>query len=160
MEIFLAIFAAIATFILLLYAIFSKKRKSGSLVHPMQENDRHILRQHVMFYKQLDELKQTEFESRMQHFLATTRITGVNTEVERMDQLLVAASAIIPIFGFHNWEYMNLNEVLLYPDSFDEHFNQQGDERTRLGVVGDGPYQNIMILSRHELRQGFTDNTG
>ncbi len=124
----------------------------------MHEEDRKLLEEHVVFYIDLNESEQLEFENRLQHFLATTRITGVNTDVERLDKVLIAASAIIPIFGFKDWEYINLNEVLLYPNSFDEDFNQEGDDRTRLGVVGDGPYQNIMILSKHELRQSFIDN--
>ena len=31
-------------------------------------------------------------------------------------RVLVAASAAIPIFGFHDWEYHRLREVLIYPD--------------------------------------------
>ena len=125
----------------------------------MQE-DRNLLQQYVSFYNQLDEKKKSSFEKRMEKFLTGVRITGINTDVERLDKLLIAASAIIPIFNFSNWEYMNLNEVLLYPKAFDERFNQEGDERTTLGVVGDGPYQNVMILSQQELRQGFINKSG
>ncbi len=123
----------------------------------MQE-DRNLLQQYVSFYNQLDEKKKGAFEERMAKFLTGVRITGINTDVERLDKLLIAASAIIPIFNFPDWEYMNLNEVLLYPGAFDEMFNQEGDERTRAGVVGDGPYQNIMILSKHDLRLGFMNS--
>jgi hypothetical protein len=115
---------------------------------------------YVTFYKDLDETRRTEFEYRIRHFLATTRITGINTEVEDLDKILIAVSAIIPIFGFKNWEYMNLNEVLLYPDSFNEDFQQKGEGRNTLDVVGTGPYQNIMILSRRNLREGFMPTTG
>ena len=152
--------AAIAVVVLLLYFIFSTKKKNIKSLQALDEDDRRLLREYVVFYSGLEEPKRLEFEDRLQHFLSTTRITGVNTKVERLDELLIAASAIIPIFGFNNWEYMNLNEVLLYPNAFDERFNQEGDERTTLGVVGDGPYQNIMILSQHELRQGFINKAG
>jgi Mlc titration factor MtfA (ptsG expression regulator) len=54
---------------------------------------------------------------------------------------------------------MNLNEVLLYPGSFGEKFNQEGAERTTAGIVGDGPYQNIMILSKDALRHGFMNKS-
>jgi len=143
--------------LVLLYIIFFTKRKSLKLFHFVQE-DRNLLQQYVSFYNQLDEKKKSSFEKRMEKFLTGVRITGINTDVERLDKLLIAASAIIPIFNFSNWEYMNLNEVLLYPGTFDEMFNQQGDERTRAGVVGDGPYQNMMILSKHHLRVGFINN--
>lgn len=159
-DILIAILASIAVFTLLLYLLFPRKKKTVAVTLPIPGEQRVLLKEYVAFYNQLNEPKQVEFENRMQHFLKSTRITGVNTDVEELDKVLVAASAIIPIFGFPDWEYINLNEVLLYPDSFNEQFAQEGDERTTLGVVGDGPYQNIMILSKHELRQGFLNKTG
>jgi MtfA peptidase len=151
-------------FLALLYVIFFNKPKPLKPFYLTQE-DKNALYKYVSFYSKLDENKKLEFENQVQNFLSKVRITGINTDVERLDELLIAASAIIPIFNFTKWEYINLNEVLLYPATFDEMFNQEGDERTRAGVVGDGPYQNIMILSKHDLRQGFinsnsTDNTG
>ena len=84
----------------------------------------------------------------------------MNTEVEDIDRMMIAASAVIPIFGFTDWEYINLNEVLLYPDHFNEKFAYEGEDRNTLGLVGDGPYQNIMILSKTALRAGFNDQSG
>lgn len=150
-------FAAIPALLFLLYFIFRKRHNRPRFVHPFNHDDRLILEEYVSFYAQLSEENKVAFENRMLQFLSTTKVTGVNTTAERVDELLIAASAIIPIFGFKNWQYMNLNEVLLYPNSFDEKFNLQGDERTRLGVVGDGPYQNLMILSKQALRYGFTN---
>jgi Mlc titration factor MtfA (ptsG expression regulator) len=160
MEIGLIVAASIAACIILLYAIFNQKKKRQFFLPSFTEEDRSILKEHVSFYNELDEAGTIEFENRVVHFLATTKITGVNCSVEQLDKLLIAASAIIPIFGFKDWEYMNLNEVLLYPDSFNEVFAQEGKGRTTLGVVGTGAYQNIMILSKHELRQGFLNKSG
>jgi hypothetical protein len=137
---------------LLRYRLSIKKETNSSLT----DHQIFLLKKYVPFFNTLNETKQEDFTNRMQHFIATTRITAVNTTVEDLDKILIAASAIIPIFGFENWEYMNLNEVLLYPDSFNEDFQQQGEDRNTLGVVGTGPYQNIMILSRRNLREGFT----
>ena len=67
---------------------------------------------------------------------------------------------MIPIFGFPGWEYVNLKEVLLYPDSFGEEFEQTGGDRNILGMVGHGAMNRIMILSQHELRQAFLNKTG
>jgi len=152
------IILAFVVALVLLYISLSHRRKPAKQLQPIQEKDRNLLQQYVSFYNELDKQKQSEFENRIEHFLCTVRITGINTKVERLDQLLIASSAIIPIFSFHNWQYMNLNEVLLYPGSFDEMFNQEGDERTRAGIVGDGPYQNIMILSKQEMREGFINS--
>ena len=72
---------------------------------------------------------------------------------------MVAASAIFPIFAFPDWQYINLNEVLLYPDSFNHDFEQSGSDRAVLGMVGDGALNGVMVLSRHELRQAFSNKT-
>jgi Mlc titration factor MtfA (ptsG expression regulator) len=157
-EKYILVVAAVPAFLFLVYIIF-RKRKQHKAIHLFNEEDRTVLKEYVDVYTGLDNSKQLEFENRMQHFLSTTRITGVNTEVERLDELLIAASAIIPIMGFPNWEYMNLNEVLLYPGSFGEKFSQEGAERNTAGVVGDGPYQNIMILSKDALRNGFINRS-
>ena len=121
---------------------------------------KNILQAQVPFYQQLNENKKTEFEERAAHFLTQVKITGVKTVVEDLDKVLIAASAIIPIFNFSGWEYPNLNEVLLYPDSFDHEFEQQGEGRNILGMVGSGALNHVMILSQFELRQAFLNETG
>ncbi len=132
-----------------------RRRRRNIPIHPIQLQDREVLENYVLFYTKLTEKEKIAFEYRMLDFLSTTTITGINIEVERMDELLIAASAIIPIFHFPWWRYINLHEILLYPAPFDHAFNQEGEERTIAGMVGDGPYQNMMILSRHDLRYGF-----
>ena len=145
----------IVLIILLLAAIFgipiiirNAKKKQVVVSGPMPDSYRLLLNEKVDFYKHLDQAKKTEFENRMQQFLSTTQITGVRTEVEDIDRVLIAAGAIIPIFGFADWEYVNLNEVLLYPDYFAEDFKQRGTGRDVLGMVGSGAMQNVMILSK------------
>jgi MtfA peptidase len=121
---------------------------------------KNILEERVPFYQQLNKNKQAEFEERAVHFLTQVKITGVKTMVEDIDRVLVAASAIIPIFNFTGWEYQNLNEILLYPDSFSHEFEQQGEGRNILGMVGSGAMNHVMILSQFELRQSFSDESG
>jgi Mlc titration factor MtfA (ptsG expression regulator) len=144
----------------LLIKNFYWKKKTVPVQQPLPESYRLILEQYVVLYNGLDPEKKKEFESRMQSFLSHVRITGVGTTVEDEDRALVAASAIIPIFAFPDWEYINLNEVLLYPDSFNETFSQEGSDRHTLGVVGTGPYQNVMILAKNELRNDFMNKSG
>jgi Mlc titration factor MtfA (ptsG expression regulator) len=118
-----------------------------------------ILSENVDFYEKLSFEKKKEFKERSMKFLACTRITGVGTTVEDLDKVLIAASAIIPIFGFPGWEYPNLKEVLLYPEHFDDEFKQTGQDRNILGMVGNGPYNNVMILSQRDLREAFYNKT-
>ena len=144
----------------LLLLFLSRSKKKIIPVHPIPGSYKTILAEQVPFYQILDENRKQEFETRIQHFLATTRITGVKTTVEDIDRMLIAASAVIPIFNFPGWEYVNLHEVLLYPGSFDHEFQQEGDYRSIIGMVGSGAMNHVMILSQHELRQAFINKTG
>jgi Mlc titration factor MtfA (ptsG expression regulator) len=109
----------------------------------------------VSFYKKLDETDRKKFEERAQEFLNKIKITGVNCEVEELDRILIASSAIIPVFHFPNWNYRNLDEVLLYPLPFNANFSTEGDETHIQGMVGNGFMDRKMILSKTSLRQGF-----
>ena len=150
----------IIAIVVLLVSILLRERRKPVLIKPMDESYKQLLIQYVLFYQQLDETKKVEFEKRVQHFLSKVRITGIKTIVEDMDKVLVAASAVIPIFNFPGWEYVQLNEVLLYPNTFNHEFEQEGADRSILGMVGNGAMNGVMILSQHELRQDFINKTG
>lgn len=158
--IILLIVAVLVIAYLALPSIISKfKKEAPAITAPLPSNFRLLLNEQVSFYKQLNPSKKTEFENRMQLFLSRVKITGVRTTVEDIDRVLIAAGAIIPIFGFPDWEYINLHEVLLYPDAFSDGFDQKGKDRDILGMVGSGAYQDIMILSQQQLRAGFENAT-
>ena len=142
------------------YMVKFLQKKKVKVTQPVPPLLKTILQEQVPFYQQLNENRKTEFEERTIHFLTQVKVTGVKTVVEDLDRVLIAASAIIPIFNFQGWEYPNLNEVLLYPDSFDHEFEQQGDDRNILGMVGSGALNQVMILSQFELRQAFINETG
>jgi Mlc titration factor MtfA (ptsG expression regulator) len=120
---------------------------------------RKILLQKVAFYNALAQNEKAVFEFRVQEFLVNHKVTGINTEVDITDRLLVACSAIIPVFAFPKWHYDNLFEVLIYPNSFNENFETAGEERRILGMVGTGYMDGKMILSRKALRQGFENES-
>jgi Mlc titration factor MtfA (ptsG expression regulator) len=85
---------------------------------------------------------------------------AIRTVVDDTTQVLVAASAIIPIFHFDHWEYSRLSEVLVYPGSFDENYRTgQEGARDMLGMVGAGHLSGVMILSKPSLLAGF-ENAG
>ncbi len=150
----------IAFILAIMFAVRFLRKKKTTVTDPVPVQLKKILEDRVPFYQQLQTNRQTEFEERAAHFLSLVKITGVKTVVEDIDRILIAASAIIPIFNFPGWEYRNLHEVLLYPDSFDHEFEQQGEGRNILGMVGTGAMNHMMILSQFELRQAFTNKTG
>ncbi len=154
---FIVLLIGIVLFVYLAFAALKKKQRP--LAESLPANYKELLLKHVAFYQKLDEEQKTAFAKRLQHFLATTTITGAGTEVEDLDRVLIGASAIIPIFAFPDWEYVNLEEVLLYPETFSQSFEQQGSGRNILGMVGTGVMNNTMILSKHALREGFSNKT-
>jgi len=153
----------IALLVFILFFIFYKKpQKTISL----PANFREILMEHVSYYSRLNEKNKLRFQEKIKQFLSYVRIDGIDTTVLELDKLLVAASAVIPIFGFEKWKYHNLRNVLLYPESFNrEEFLASGYEKNTMGMIGNGPMQRVMILSKPALRSGFmnkasTANTG
>jgi len=120
---------------------------------------RKIIQNKIAFYAALSTDEKTRFEYKIQEFLLNYRITGISTSINIEDKLLVAASAIIPIFEFPNWRYNDLHEVLLYPDSFNENFETSGKDRRILGMVGTGYMNNTMILSKRALHHGFSNES-
>jgi Mlc titration factor MtfA (ptsG expression regulator) len=121
----------------------------------LPENYQELLTDYVNFYRQLNEEGKAKFEKRIEHFLAAVKITGVNAVVEDLDQILIASGAIIPVFAIPDWQYINLHEVLLYPGAFNEDFEQGGSDRPVAGMIGTGAMQNVMIITKWQLRQGF-----
>jgi len=120
-----------------------------------------ILRERVTFFTALDNAGKVRFRQLVQVFLDEVRITGIRTEVDATIRILVAASAVIPIFGFQDWEYHRLREVLIYPDAFDDAYRTRGgsDEQI-LGMVGLHHLSGVMILSKPALLAGFAPQPG
>jgi len=122
---------------------------------PFPERFKTILNKEVVFYKNLNTADQSIFEYKIQEFLLNHRITGIECDLTIADNLLVAASAVIPIFRITNWNYSNLYDVIIYPDTFNHNHEVTGDNRGILGMVGTGYMEGKMILSIKALRHGF-----
>lgn len=136
---------------------YLSQKKQDAL--PLPVNYPQLLDEHVSYYRSLSDEKKKLFEERVNHFLHHIRIEGVGTTVDDLDKVLVASSAIIPIFGFDDW-YYPLTNVLLYEDRFDTDFQTTGDERNILGMVGEGgALQSTMVLSKPALHEGFANET-
>lgn len=155
---------AIAILLIVLFvSLKSKKRdKTVSLDKVVVPEHWHqLLLKHVLFYQKLNSNDQKLFCSKMVSFLNETNIEAIHFDLEELDRLLIAASAIIPVFRFPNWRYFNLSTVLIYPDYFDNdlQFDAQVEGRTIGGLVGTGRFEKQMILSRKALHLGFSNKT-
>lgn len=147
----LIIFVIVIVFGLKLY--FKKERLIRNFQMPVDTH--RILLDNVTFYRNLDDEQKLVFESRIKDFLQHVSITGIGTDVEDLDRILIASGAIIVIFGFPGWKYNNISEILLYKDAFDEEYHLEGNDRNILGMVGDGPLHRQMLLSQASVRASF-----
>jgi Mlc titration factor MtfA (ptsG expression regulator) len=148
----LQIFFALALILLIILFVFRPKRMEA-IAWP--ENYQDLLGDYVLFYANLNEEGKHIFEEKFRKFLSAVRLTGAGAQVEDLDRVLIGAAAVIPVFYIPDWEYVNLREILVYPGNFNTEFEQQGTDRMISGMVGSGALQNVMILSKWELRQGF-----
>lgn len=133
-----------------------QRRRKVILKEAFPSEWRNFLNKKVRFYKKLDQPQKREFEKDVQVFLSEIKITGVKTSVDEELRLLIAASAVIPIFGFKNWTYSRLKEVLVYPKAFKRDFLNSDEGGNVLGMVGNGFMSQVVILSKPAIIQGFT----
>ncbi len=112
----------------------------------------------VTFYRVLSEEHKLLFEQRVSLFLQTTEIEVGQFTVSDEDRLLVAASAVIPVWGFSKWHYFNLNAVYLLPASFNTNFECGQPDSNITGMVGTGPMAGKLALCRPALHQGFENS--
>jgi Mlc titration factor MtfA (ptsG expression regulator) len=149
---------ALAIVIIVLIYFFILKKSAAQWHSPLLKQ---LLTQHIAFYNNLNNEDKNVFEQRVQRFLTDVHIEGLGFEIHDIDSIMVASSAVIPIFGFKGWTYRNVTNVLLYPDTFNNEFQFEGTEdRNILGMVGSGYMNGQMILSRSALLKGFSKNSG
>jgi len=143
----------------LLFKYASSKKKNPPLENLISSNTiiEDILETKVLFYRKLKQEHKTEFVSRIIKFLEEKTITGIDTTVSDKDRILVAASAIIPMFAFPYYNYPGVNEILLYPNSFDSAFHTEQSVRGKniLGMVGNGYMNGLVLLSKPDLENAF-----
>ncbi|KQC00804.1 zinc-dependent peptidase [Pedobacter sp. Hv1] len=144
----------------LLVALYFILRKKKVVAQALSDSDRQLLNNNVDYYVELTNSKKLLFEQKIALFLSAVKIEGVGLSITPLDRLLVASSAVIPIFGFNDWQYKNLSNVVLYPDTFNRDFQFEGGERNIMGMVGTGYMNGQMILSQSALHHGFSKSAG
>ena len=92
---------------------------------------------YVAFFRALDETQQSRFRNLVKIFVDEVPITGIRTDADETTRALVAASAVIPVFGFDDWEYSGLGEVLIYPT-----------RRIAFDIQGSTSYQRLRLHRR------------
>jgi len=152
-------FAAIISFGIYELLTWKLRRRRKILAKPFPTKWLEVLEREVIFYRALNPAEQLRFRREMQVFLGEKLVTGIKTQIDETTRVLVAASAIIPIFGFPDWEWDQISEVLVYPSRFSEDFETDDSGRhSILGMVGTGAMNRMMILVKPDLIQGFRNS--
>lgn len=152
----------LATALLLFVAYqLKKKRKLNfkSFSKDLSQSQKKILQEKILYYQKLSEEDKLRFSKRVAFFLKQIQIKPVDCKITNTDKLYLGASAIIPVFGFDNWQYTNLKTVFIFPDAFNEQLRYKGANRRILGLVGSGFMTDKMVLSLKALRHGFENKT-
>ena len=111
-----------------------------------------ILIEYVAFYNGLDEEDKTKFKQKILLFLSEKKISGIETETDDTVKVLIAASAVIPVFNWDDWEYDDISEILVYPGRFDNNYRFDGRDNFLGMVTGKG---GVIIISKQDIIDGF-----
>ncbi len=141
------------------FSTSTSRRRKKIITKEFSPAWRDVLLCRVDYYRDLDELDRERFERNVQIFLAEKAIEGTGVELDETLRVLVAASAIIPIFGFEDWEYGMLDLVVVRPEPFEAHFRKDisaNDSLFATGMVGDiGIFSGTLVLSAPDLLRDF-----
>jgi hypothetical protein len=148
---------------LLLYRFGTRvmRRRQAVIRRGLPDNLAVILDGRVAYYRNLGPAARERFRQLAAIFLDETPITGAGCEVDDTVRVLVAASAVIPILGFPDWDYSTLREVLIKPGEFTARpteYDYDDDNDPMLGMVGNrgGSFHGTLILSKADLIRGFS----
>lgn len=136
------------------YLIATRKdrRRRRVAARPFPEAWRAILDEWVGFYRDLDAPARARFEREIAIFLDEQVITGPRgAALDDELKLLVAASAVVVVFGRPGFRYPQLRDVVVYDQAFDDEYNVKEDGNILGMVHGQGP----ILFSARSLRQGF-----
>lgn len=123
----------------------------------MPEEAIDFLQRKVAFYRNLSDQDRRTFDQRALLFIESTDIIGQGIEVTDEDCLLIAASAIIPVWAFPKWHYFNLSEVILISNRFNGQWETGQEDSRYLGMVGYGNLAGKLLLSKPDLHAGFSN---
>jgi Mlc titration factor MtfA (ptsG expression regulator) len=145
--------------VILGYIFWRLAKKKNQENTPIPADLNTLLAENIAYFQRLDPQEQDRFSTAIKSFLRTTQIEAVGTTIDDTDRIMVAASAVIPIFGFPEWQYKNLSDVIIYNDHFNDAFSAVGENRQYMGMVGSGYMNGKMLLSKTALREGFQNRT-
>jgi Mlc titration factor MtfA (ptsG expression regulator) len=115
-----------------------------------------LLEQKVGYYNKLTKEDKMLFQKRIGIFLSEATISGVGVTIDDPLRLLVASSAVIPVFRFERWRYVNMGEILVYDGEVNTDLSShEKKDGILLGQVRPFQARHIVLLSKQYLEEGF-----
>jgi MtfA peptidase len=135
---------------------FKQIKRIRIIASPFPDKWESILIDKVIFYKNLNAADRQKFRNRIKVFLKEVHIAGVGVEIDDQIRLLVASSAIIPIFSFDQWDYVNLKKVSIYNDMLEAyHITDNKKENIIIDQMSFLQSKYLLMLSKKSLERGF-----
>ncbi|HVD99218.1 MAG TPA: M90 family metallopeptidase [Cytophagaceae bacterium] len=111
-----------------------------------------VLNKRISYYTRLTEEGKKSFREKISKFLGDAKIIGIGVDIDNSLRLLVACSAVIPVFHFDGWRYANMGEILVYDGEVP---SKEKIEGILLGQVKPFQTSHMVLLSKPSLEQGF-----
>lgn len=143
---------AVVFAVVLAVATRRARRRKQVTDAPFPEAWRAILEEWVEYYRELDAPARARFEREVQIFLDEQTITGPRgAALEDELRVLVAASAVVVVFGREGFRYPQLRDIVVYERAFNEDYEEEHGANILGMVHAQGP----ILFSAQSLRQGF-----
>lgn len=137
-----------------IYAVWTRRdrRRRRLATQPFPSAWREVLEREVGFYRKLDEGERRRFEREVRFFLDEQTITGPRgAPIDEALAVLVAASAVVLVFGRPGHRYPKLRDIVVYEGAFDEDYAVRASGNILGMVHAQGP----ILFSARSLRAGF-----
>ncbi len=132
-----------------------KKYKRDFYQHNFPSDWIEILKEKVAYYNGLTKEDQLLFQKKLGLFLSEANIAGVGVEIDDTLRLLIASSAVIPVFRFEGWTYINMGEILVYDGEVHTGDPHTAKDGILLGQVRPFQTSHLVLFSKQSLEQGF-----
>jgi Mlc titration factor MtfA (ptsG expression regulator) len=130
------------------------RARADAMDAPLPKSAKKTLEQKVGYYRRLPPEEKVRFEREVKRFLFDQQISAPRGRAVPEDlKVLVAASAVMLVFGRKGYVYERTRDIVVYDEHFDTDY-EQGASKNIAGMVhGSGP----ILFSARALRDGFAN---
>lgn len=134
--------------------LLRRRAAAAAMDAPLSAAAKQTLAKQVAYYQRLDGAEKDRFEREVKRFLFDQQITGPRGRAVPDElKVLVAASAVMLVFGRKGYVYERTRDIVIYDEAFDREYGE-GRDKNILGMVhGAGP----ILFSARALRDGFAN---